>query len=287
MNQFYTEIMNLKEAEEFKCVIKRWNVLSENMRTKPLNAPIILPDMLWVAQSGVGKTNLLKLMAEYLSSQNNLMEFYGDVKFFEFLLNYCSPNEYFSELQRLIDEIDNAAGFRNEFKGIVHIDINEWIDHFEEKHFVSLMEYLSSNSDKWLIVLSVYSDKKEKIHNLNAFLSMYLRIEKITLSFPKTDDLFEFIEDMLNQYGLTLNEDAKKLLFDTIEKLRNNKYFDGFKTIFMLCQDIVYDVFSNENIEELSLGANMLAKFSADSDYIKNMVANIERVNRIGLVNKE
>lgn len=103
INQFYTEIMNLKEAEEFKRVIKRWHILSENMRTKPMNAPIILPDMLWVAQSGVGKTNLLKLMAEYLSSQNNLMEFYGDVKFFEFLLNYCSPNDYFSELQRLID----------------------------------------------------------------------------------------------------------------------------------------------------------------------------------------
>lgn len=50
----------------------------------------------------------------------------------------------------------------------------------------------------------------------------------------------------------------------------------------MLCQDIVYDVFSNENIEELTLGSNMLSKFSADSDYIKNMVANIERVNRIG-----
>ena len=76
-------------------------------------------------------------------------------------------------------------------------------------------------------------------------------------------------------------------MFDTIEKLRNNKYFDGFKTIIMLCQDIVYDVFSNKNVEELSLGANMLSKFSADSDYIKNMVANIERVNRIGLVNKE
>ncbi len=61
--------MNLKEAEEFKRVIKRWYILSENMRTKPMDAPIILPDMLWVAQSGVGKTNLLKLMAEYLSCQ--------------------------------------------------------------------------------------------------------------------------------------------------------------------------------------------------------------------------
>jgi len=287
MNQFYKEIMNLKGAEEFKSVIKRWHILSKNMRTKPMNAPIILPDMLWIARSGVGKTSLLKLMAEYLSCQKNLMEFYGDVKYFEFLLNYCSPNEYFSELQRLMDEIDNAAGFRNEFKGIVHIDINEWIDHFEEKHFVSLMEYLSSNSANWLIVLSVYSDKKDKIHNLNAFLSMYLRIEKINLTFPKTEDLFDFIEEMLNQYSLTLKDDAKKLLYDTIEKLRNNKYFDGFKTIILLCQDIVYDVFSNENIEELSLSADMLSKFSADSDYVKKMVANIKRVNQIGLVNKE
>lgn len=287
MNQFYEKIMQLKEAEEFKAVIKRWNILSENLRTKPINAPIILPDMLWVAKSGVGKTNLIKLMSEYLSCQKNLMEFYGDVKYFEFLMSYCSPNEHFYELQRLIDEVGNAAGFRSEFKGIVYIDINEWIDHFEEKHFISLMEYLSANSDKWLIILSAYSDKNDKIHNLNAFLSMYLRIEKVTLSFPKTEDLFENIESMLNKYGLTLEDDAKRLLSDTIDKLRKNKYFDGFKTVMMLCQDIVYDVFSNENIGKSSLDAKMLSKFSSDSEYIKNMVANIERVNRIGLVNKE
>lgn len=287
MNKFYKDIMDLKGAEEFKSVIRRWNTLSDNIRSKPMNAPVILPDMLWVARSGVGKTNLLRLMAEYLSSRENLMEFYGDVKFFEFLLNYCPPNGHFSELQRLMDEIDNAAGFRSEFKGIVHIDINEWVDRFEEKHFVSLMEYLSANSDNWLIVLSVDNGDENKIHNLNAFLSMYLRIEKITLSFPKTDDLFGLIEDMLKQYGLTLRDDAERLLFDTIEKLRGNKYFDGYKTVIMLCRDIVYDVFSNESIEELSLGADMLSKFSADSDYINNMIANIERVNRIGLVNRE
>lgn len=286
MNQFYKAIMELKEAEEFKKVIMRWHTLSENMRTRPLKAPIILPDMLWVAKSGVGKTNLLNLMAEYLSQQDNLMEFYGDVKYFEFLLGYCNPNERFTELHRLIDEINDAAGFRNEFKGIVHIDIKEWINHFEERHFVSLMEYLSANSDNWLIVLSVDSDNQSKIHNLTAFLSMYLRIERVTLSFPKTKDLFGGIEDMLKQYGLTLQDDAKKLLFGTIEKLRNNKYFDGFRTIIKLCQDIVYDVYSNESVETLALSAQMLEKFSADSAYVKKMIANIERVNRIGLVDK-
>lgn len=35
MNRFYSEIMNLKEAEDFKRVIKRWHILSENMRTGP------------------------------------------------------------------------------------------------------------------------------------------------------------------------------------------------------------------------------------------------------------
>lgn len=286
MNRFYSEIMEMKEAEELKSVISRWNTLSENIRTKPVNLPVLLPDMLWVARSGVGKTRLLRLMSEYLYCQKNLMEFYGDVKFFEFYLNYCSPEEHFSELQRLMDEVENAAGFRNEYKGIIYIDINEWLEHFEEKHFVSFMEYLSANSDNWLVVLSVASNSKTKIHNLNAFLSMYLRIEKITIAFPKTEDILESIEERLKRYDLTLEEDAKQVLFKTIEKLRKNKYFDGFKTIKMLCQDIIYDVFSNGAVENLLLNASALSKFDCDSEYVNKMIANIERASQIGFLDK-
>ncbi len=286
MNPFYNEIMNLNEAEEFKQLIKRWNILSENIKTKPTKAPVLLPDMLWVAKSGVGKTKLLKLMSEYLCCQKNLMEFYGDVKFFEFLLNYCPPSEHFYEIQRLINEVDDAAGFRNEFKGIIHIDISEWLDHFEEKHFVSLMEYLSSNSDNWLIVLSICSENENKIHNLNAFITMYLRIEKIVLTFPKTEDLFEFIESRLGEYGLVLEDDAKKLLYGSIEKLRKNKYFDGYKTIKMLCQDIIYYVFSSEEGVAQTINANMLNGFSQNSEYVNRMIGNIERTNKIGYFNK-
>lgn len=287
MNQYYEQIMSLKEADEIKPVIERWRILSENIKSRPTDSPIILPDMLWVAKSGVGKTHLLKLLCGFLTQQRNLMEFFGDVPFFEFMVSYCRPDEAFTELNRLIDEVNNAAGFRNAFKGVVHIDIDEWLDHFTEKHFVCLMEYLAANSDQWLVVLSVSSDNQEKLHNLYAFLTMYLRIEKVTLSLPKTADLFEYIQRQLSGYGLELAEDAKALLHDTIEKLRRNKYFDGFKTIKMLCQDIVYSVFSCENMAGQVLTAQMLSDFSADSEYVKRTVANIERVNRIGLVNKE
>ncbi len=287
MNQYYDEIMNLKEAEEFKEIVKRWNILSENIKAKPIGAPIILPDMLWVGKSGLGKTKMLRLASEYLSQQNNLMEFYGDVKYFEFLLSYCSPKEPFTEIQRLIDEVDNAAGFRNEFKGIICIDINEWLDHFEEKHFVMLMEYLSYNSDNWLIVLTVYSDNEEKLHNLNAFLSMYLRIERITVSMPKTETFLEYAEKKLEAYGLSLAPDGKKVLSATVDKLKVNKYFDGYKSIKMLCQDIVYVTFSNKNVKSTSLKAKDLEAFSCDSEYVSRMITNIERARQIGLIHRE
>lgn len=282
MNKYYEKLMELKEAEEYKPVVEGWKVLSERLKTRPLDAPVLLPDMFWVARSGVGKTNLLRLSAEYLSSLGNLMEFYGDVKYMEFLLEYCPPGAPFTELSRLIDEVDNAAGFRNEYKGIVYVDVNEWIDHYEEKHFVTFMEYMAANSDGWLIVLSAHSESKKKMHNFYAFLAMYLRLERVNLSLPKTEELFGFVEGRLAEYGLTLEADAVGLLTDTIEKIRQNKYFDGFKTVNMLCQDIVYDVYSAEKLDSYTLTADRLSKFASDSEYINRTVANIEKVNKIG-----
>ena len=215
------------------------------------------------------------------------MSFYGDVKFFEFSLGYCSPDSSFRELLRLFDEVGAAAGFRNEFRGIIRIDIDEWIDHYEEKHFIDFMEYLSANDEKWFIILSVTPKDKKKLHNLKAFVSMYMRFEEIHLSLPKTEDLFGYIESTLLGYGLTLSEEGRKLLFATIEKLRKNKYFDGFKSIKLLCQDIAYSFFSNENISDYVLTEEILSAFSPESEYVRKTVQNFEKVQKIGLINKE
>lgn len=284
-SQYYEKIVQLNTSDEFKRIIEKWQILSNNMKQYPMNASVLLPDMLWVAKSGVGVTNLLKLMSEYLAEQKNLMDFYGDVKFFEFLLNYCDPHEKFTELQRLMEEVNHAAGFRSEFRGVVHVNITEWLTHFEEKHFISFMEYLSANSDKWLVVLTVDTEDEKKLHNLESFLSMYLRLEKVTLGLPDTATLFEYVERNLRSYGLILEDDASRLLTDTLNKMRKHKYFDGFKSIKMLCQDIVYSVFSKDDMGSYSLNAEMLKAFSADSEYVKRTIGNIERVNKIGFLN--
>lgn len=280
---YYSEILDLKEAKEFVRVIKKWEVLSKNLSSNK-KVQMVLPDLMWVSKPGVGKTHLLKLLSEYLYDKQNLMEFYGNVKYFEFMFDYCSPENTCNEIVRMINEIKNAAGFRNYYKGIVSIDMDEWLGHCEEKHFLNFLEYLSSNSDDWLIVFNVSSNDKEEISKMESVLSMYFRIEKSNLILPNSNVFLEFVVKKLELYDLTLSKQAKELLLKTIEKLRENKYFDGYKTLVMLCQDIVYEFFSNKKTGEKVIDDEHLKGFAPDSEYIKRATWKAETKSKIGLI---
>ena len=282
MNQYYETIMNLPAADDFKHLVQKWNTLSDRLKQTPLSTPSILPDMLWIVDPGSGITKKLTLLSEYIAAQGNLMDFYGDVKFFEFLMNYCPPDTPCTEIPRLMNEVRNAAGFRSEYRGMIRIHIDEWIGHCEEEHFTSLLEYLASNSDNWLIIFTISSFKASDSSTLEAILSMYLRIEKLTLRLPDVQSLFEYAEDILASFGSTLNEQAKSLLVDSIEILKRGKYFDGYKTIKLLCHDIVYDSFSNSQNSDTLLTEQTLSAFSVGSPYLERAIIKTERIYPIG-----
>ena len=281
-NKYYDEIVNMKISKNFLPVLNAWQRLSENIKNHPIDYPVIIPNMLWVAKSGIGRTKLLRLVSEYLVVQENIMEFYGEVKFFEFLFDYCSPQDEFHELERLMTEIDHAAGFRSEYKGIVCVDVDQWLHHCEEKHFISIMEYLASHSEKWLIIFSVSDTDMEAVNRLEAVITMYMRIERVEFYLPETSQLFDYVDDFMYRYGFTMRADAKKLLADSIDVLRESKYFDGFKSLQMLCSDIIYDLYTRENFDGYVITADMLADFSKDSEYIRRTIINRQKAGQIG-----
>ena len=281
MDNAYERIMAHNGLSDFKKLINQWNALSLNMKDTYSGAPIILPDIFLVSDSGAGRSHLLELLADFLSERKNLINFYGDVKYFEFMLNYCPKDAPFTEIQRLMVEVDNAAGFRSEYRGIIYIDIDEWRGHSEERHFLDFLEYLSDNSDDWLVVLSLSSRDEEQRNKMEALISSFLRIERVTVDKPTVDELVAFVESRVGAYGLKLNEDAVTLVREDIETLYKNKYFDGFKTAKMLAHDIAYQAYI-ESGDKKELSREDLSVFERDSDYISRMLAKIERTKFIG-----
>ena len=282
MNEHFDALMKLKGADELHALIRKWDALSANISALPPKAPILLPDILLYTKPGYGNTTLLRLLADYLESKGNLMSFYGDVKFFEFLLGYKGPYDTFTDLSRLMEEVRAAAGFRSEYRGIIRVKIDEWIGHHEEKHFLEFLEYVASNSDNWLLVLTLSKAPNEESRAMEALISMYLRLETIQLRLPDSGEIMDFIESQLASYGLTLAADAKALLRESVKKLRKNKYFDGMHTIRLFCGDIAYYCFSARRAEGEPLTADALRYFSPDGDYISRKITKTNERGMIG-----
>ncbi len=283
MNEYYDKLMELQGADELKEVIRKWDTLSSNISKRTFDSQIILPDLFVYTRSGFGNTRMLSLLSEYLDSKGNLMDFYGDAKFFEFKMDYCPPDQPFRELYRLIDTVDVAAGFRNEFKGLVRININDWIGHHDERYFREFLCFLQSNTSCWLIVLTISNtEENEETKAMESVVSMYLRLETVTLNLPTNDEMVEHCAQNISKFGLELDDSAKKVLLESIAVLRENEYFYGLHTIKDLCSDIVYSLFSNSSDVSKVIDASMISEFSCDSEYIKRTIRKIKKVTTVG-----
>lgn len=278
MDTCYEQLINFKGAHELADIVKRWDILSDNISKRSFDAPIILPDLFVYTKPGYGNSKLLHLISEYLESKENLMSFYGDVKFIEFNLEYCNPGENFRELYRLIESIESAAGFRSEFKGIIRVNVDEWIGHHKEKHFIDFLEFLQMNTAYWFVFITISNtDENEDTKAMEGIISMYLRIEKVTLHMPSDNELVDFASEYFAKFGLEMNEGARAVLKGSVNVLRKNKYFYGLHTVLDLCGDIVYSLFSESRTVSKVITAEMLEDFSADSEYIKRTVVKIKK----------
>lgn len=273
MNTHYDRLMQCKGAQELQELVKRWEILSENLAGRSFSAPILLPDLFLYTKKGCGNTQLLSLLAEYISSKKNLMSFYGDVKFFEFELGYCPPGNDFREIYRFIDAVNNAAGFRSEYKGIIRVSLDEWVGHHNEENFLDFLQFLQINTDYWLVVLTLSeTEENDETRAMEAVVSMYLRIETVTVHMQTDEELVCFAAKHFEAYGLELDSSAEELLARSIAELKKNSYFYGIRTVKDMCNDIVYSVYSASTDVSRIITADMLSDFAPDGEYIRRTV---------------
>ena len=160
----FNTIMQLQGAEEFKEMIQRLSIFRQN-KEKYSVWDITLPNYLWNAKRGGGISTCINAFADYLYNAK-IIEFTGIVKYFEYKLAYISPDSFFSELTRLNNTISEIAGHHRYFRGLACINIDDWIDHTNEKYFYKFLDYIASKNDKILVILYVHANNKRVVESI-------------------------------------------------------------------------------------------------------------------------
>ncbi len=279
-NYYYDEIMNLHGLNEIKEMIKKWNTILMNLQSKSENVPILLPNLFLKSKAGAGKSKFLELISEYLYN-TGCMPFYGNVKFFEFFLEYCPQNGEMREINRFAQQLKNAAGFRNEFKGVVAIDITEWAGHVNEDNFITFLEYLAIIDANVCIVFIENGFDEVALAQAEKVLNSFCRIRSVDFFYPDSLEFANYCLEQFKKYNLSFDDSALSVLNESIEKLMQSGYFYGYKTINRLCLDIVFELGSDKQIKNGKVSEKHLIDFAKDSDFINN-ICTVKKITRIG-----
>lgn len=277
-NMYYDQIMSLKGLSGFKEVIERWERFSENITRYQAKQTLVLPDLVWISDNGIDKTGLLSLLTNYLDEADNMVEFYGNVKYFEYYLEYVPDKTNFHEIQKLAEKIRDAAGFRSEYKGLLSIELGEWVGHFHEENFINLLKFLATMDNDIMFIFNIHNYDPEAVEQLMKILVLFFRIEVIEMSLPDSEELGAYIKNDIQEYGLNLDPEAEAMVIATVNKLREDQYFAGYQMLDRLAADIVYSVYTSTPPYDGIVTKGMISAFAPDGMYVSELIQNNTRV---------
>lgn len=275
---YYDQIMSLKGLSGFKEVIERWERFSENITRYQAKQSLVLPDLVWIADNGIDKTGLLSLLTNYLDEAENMVEFYGNVKYFEYYLEYVPDKNNFHEIQKLAEKIRDAAGFRSEYKGLLSIELGEWVGHFHEENFINLLKFLATMDNDIMFIFNIHNYDPEAVEQLMKILVLFFRIEVIEMTLPDSEELGTYIKNDIQEYGLNLDPEAEAMVIATVNKLREDQYFAGYQMLDRLAADIVYSVYTSTPPYDGIVTKGMISAFAPDGMYVSELIQNNTRV---------
>lgn len=130
---------------------------------------------------------------------------------------YIPPYETFQELRRLILRIRENTGLRAHFRGVVAIEVTEWLGHEEEDYFTVLLKYLYDHRDLWQAALVLNPGTTTQTQQFIVSCARYITPKLIDASlFSCPDRLQEVICREYGRQGRIISRDAAQRLAEVL-----------------------------------------------------------------------
>ena len=180
-----------------------------------------------------------------------------------FLAPHRQQNEHdFSVVQELYNYIMSAGGYYGPYRGILLVDVSEWIVHSRNKYFDIFLSYLADQRMEGLIPFfcANCSDPISDMQAFEAVISSYFSSFRI---YYGVEELYGYAYAMLTGEGILLSEGANHYLESFIRESMCSPLFHGTESIRHICESITHRCRSGQD------------NISLDESFLKEIITNL------------
>ena len=217
---------------------------------------------------------IVRCMAKQAHADNPEL-FEGNVPFVYYKMKYVPPYERFGELKHLILRIRNATGLRSEFKGIVAIDLFEWLGREDEEYFEITLKFLYDHRHIWKYIFTFKDAELEKTRPAFEASVHYFRAMAIDKClFNHRDELEKYLRGAFEKNGAKCDESAMQMLAGVFSD-KGAKNLKSYEKMDMVVRDIA------DNFPNGTVSGKTLAKKLGENRLALNMLLEKDMITKI------
>jgi hypothetical protein len=265
----YDDIMSLLGGDDFKELIQWIRDFGANRAWKSDNC-LALPSYFWILKRGGGINTFVSAFTEYLHA-TNMIDFTGSEKFINHKLEYMKDDHAFTELTRLDNTIKKKSGYHRYFRGVLCIDINDWIGLTNEIQFNIFLRYIESKRDKILTILYIHRESEDIIKQIETSISSQIRFDTVRFRFPEPTELVGLIQNkFLQPSEFSMTDGARDMLMTLVCEAMKSQNFNGFITIEQIANDLLFYLLRSK-IPQNEVTESIIVSYKEVSDYVKRL----------------
>jgi hypothetical protein len=206
---------------------------------------------------------------------NNPGIFEGTDPYAYYKMKYVPPYDSFGELRQLILRIKNSTGLRYEFKGIIAIDLFEWLGHENDEYFDVTLKFLYDHRHIWKYIFTFKDAGIEKLNPMFDHAIHFFRIMVIDKClFNHRDELKKYLKNSFDKNNVTYESSAIDILAGIFSD-KDAKNIKSYEKIDMITQDIA------DNSPDKKITGTAIVKNLSENRLILNMLLNKNMIQKI------
>ena len=225
------EIDALSGAAEFKELTRELVGIAERIKKMKLMKIYFAQNYLFAVNDGCGLSTYLKLMWRLLEVLGLFEKGMGVTE-----LKLEAPESMLdtAPLNACICEIKESK------KGIVSIDISDWITHVTEMRFKRLLRKMNQWQDDYIFVFRVPFLERNILERVKKGLMDLMVVRQISIVPFSQEDYKKYLDEQVKLYGFEMADDTWSVIDEKINEEKKDGYFYGFNTIQKIVNEVIY-----------------------------------------------